>query len=173
MPPPFLLTPGQLPLAALRPLDRDERPIALDPTCWGRVEAAAAAVQAVLREGRTVYGVNTGFGSLARERIPAGAGGELQRRLVLSHAAGTGPLLPDRVVRLCLILKVNSLALGYSGVRRQVIEALLALLNAGAYPCVPAKGSVGASGDLAPLAHLSAALIGVGQGRLAGRVVPA
>ncbi|MEX0815262.1 MAG: histidine ammonia-lyase [Dongiaceae bacterium] len=173
MPPPFLLTPGRLTLADLRDIDRDPRPIALDPGCWGRVDAAAAAVQAVLREGRTVYGVNTGFGSLARERIPADAVGELQRRLVLSHSAGTGPLLPDRVVRLCLILKVNSLARGYSGVRRRVIEALLALVNAGAYPCVPSKGSVGASGDLAPLAHLSAALIGVGAVRLAGRVVPA
>jgi histidine ammonia-lyase len=94
MPPPFLLTPGRLTLADLRDIDRDPLPIALDPGCWGRVDAAAAAVQAVLREGRTVYGINTGFGSLARERISTDAVGELQRRLVLSHAAGTGRCCP-------------------------------------------------------------------------------
>src|SRR5690606_15741486 len=114
----------------------------------------------------TVYGVNTGFGSLAQTRIDDHDLEELQRRLVLSHAAGTGPLLDDGTVRLILLLKVNSLARGHSGVRREVIEALLALLNGGALPCIPAKGSVSASGDLAPLAHLSMALLGLGRVRI-------
>ena len=171
---PFLLRPGLLSLVELRALDAAPgRRVALDEAAWPAAEASAATVQAVLSEGRVAYGVNTGFGSLAKTRISNEQVAELQRRLVLSHMAGTGPLLDDRVVRLVLILKVNSLARGFSGIRRPVIEALLALLNAGAYPCIPAKGSVGASGDLAPLAHLTAALIGVGEIRLGGRIVPA
>jgi histidine ammonia-lyase len=170
---PFRLKPGALTLADLRQLDEAVRPVALDAAAWPAVEASAATVQAVLSEGRVAYGVNTGFGSLAKTRISNAQVAELQRRLVLSHMAGTGPLLDDRIVRLILILKAGSLARGYSGVRRKVIEALVALVNAEAYPCIPAKGSVGASGDLAPLAHLTAALIGVGDMRVGGRVVPA
>jgi len=169
----FRLRPGALTLADLRRLDEAPLPVLLDETAWPAVEAAAATVQAVLSEGRVAYGVNTGFGSLAKTRISSEQVTELQRRLVLSHMAGTGRLLDDRIVRLILVLKVNSLARGYSGVRRSVIEALLKLLNAGAYPCIPEKGSVGASGDLAPLAHLSAALIGVGEMRVGGRILPA
>lgn len=167
----FGLRPGALTLADLRRLDEAALPVALDDAAWSAVEASAATVRAVLSEGRVAYGINTGFGSLAKTRISNEQVAELQRRLVLSHMAGTGPLLDDRIVRLILILKVNSLARGFSGIRRSVIEALLALLNAGAYPCIPSKGSVGASGDLAPLAHLSAALIGVGEMRVGGRVV--
>ncbi len=170
---PFVLTPGRLTLADVAGLAEGGRRIALDPACWPAVEASAGAVQAVLREGRVVYGVNTGFGSLAGTRISGEEVVELQRRLVLSHMAGVGPLLPDRVVRLVLILKINSLARGFSGVRRRVIEALLALANRGVYPCIPAKGSVGASGDLAPLAHLAGVLLGAGEARVAGRVLPA
>jgi histidine ammonia-lyase len=167
------LVPGGLDLAGLRRLADADCTVRLDPACWPAVDAAAAVVQAVLDEGRVAYGVNTGFGSLARSRISTEAVAELQRRLVLSHAAGVGPLLPDRTVRLILLLKINSLARGHSGVRRPVIELLLALLNAGAYPAIPAKGSVGASGDLAPLAHLSCALIGEGEISLAGERRPA
>ncbi|WP_119461044.1 histidine ammonia-lyase [Rhodospirillaceae bacterium SYSU D60014] len=169
----FLITPGSLTLTVLRALAEEDRPIAVDPACWPAVEDSSDTVQMVLKEGRTAYGVNTGFGSLARTRISDNEVAELQRRLVLSHSAGTGPLLPDRLVRMILILKINSLARGYSGIRREVIEALVALVNAGAYPLIPSKGSVGASGDLAPLAHLSAALIGVGEMRVGGRVLPA
>ena len=169
----FRISPGTLTLAELRALVETDRPVALDPACWPAVEAAADTVQMVLREGRTVYGINTGFGSLARTRISDDDVAELQRRLVLSHSAGTGPLLPDHLVRLILILKINSLARGFSGIRREVIEALVSLVNAGAYPLIPAKGSVGASGDLAPLAHLSAALLGIGEMRVEGRTVPA
>jgi len=170
---PFLLRPGKLRLADLRALYETEQPIRLDRTCWAKVEASARTVQAVIREDRAVYGVNTGFGSLARTRIADDQLAELQRRLVLSHMAGTGPLLDDRLVRLVLIMKINGLALGFSGVRRVVIEALVKLVNAGVHPCIPAKGSVGASGDLAPLAHLTAVLLGVGEVRRRGRVMPA
>ncbi len=172
MPAAFTLRPGHLTLAALKALAPDAQ-IRLDPGAHAAIDRAAETVRAVLREHRTVYGVNTGFGSLAKTRIQDAELAELQRRLVLSHAAGTGPLLGDEIVRRILILKANGLALGHSGVRREVVEALLALVNAGAYPCIPAQGSVGASGDLAPLAHLSAALIGVGEIRLSGTMMPA
>ena len=171
--PTVTLVPGRLDLGGLRRLAETDCTVVLDPACWPAIDAAAAVVQAVLDEGRVAYGVNTGFGSLARTRISTEAVSELQRRLVLSHSVGVGPLLPDSVVRLILLLKINSLARGHSGVRRPVVELLLALLNRGAYPTVPAKGSVGASGDLAPLAHLSCALIGEGEIRLAGERRPA
>lgn len=139
----------------------------------GRVAAAARLVARISAGDERVYGVNTGFGSLARTAIPARDVRELQRRIVLSHAAGTGPLLDDRVVRRVLLLKAMSLAQGRSGVRPVVVEALLALYNAGVHPCIPSKGSVGASGDLAPLAHMSCALIGVGKVRHGGRMIGA
>ena len=138
-----------------------------------RVRRSALAIERVLASGKTVYGVNTGFGSLAQTRIPSAQLELLQRNLVLSHAAGTGALLADAVVRLVLVLKIASLAQGYSGVRPATIRSLQRLLETETYPCIPAKGSVGASGDLAPLAHLAAALIGVGQVRMRGRVVRA
>src|SRR5262245_44605322 len=169
----FQLRPGKLTLGDLRELYASERPIRLDRRCWGAVAKSADTVQAVIREKRTVYGVNTGFGSLAHTRIADDQVAELQRRLVLSHAAGTGPLLDERLVRLTMILKINGLALGYSGVRRSVIESLVKLVNAGVHPCVPAKGSVGASGDLAPLAHLTGVLLGVGEVRRRGRTMSA
>ncbi len=136
--------------------------LAVDGAARPAVDAAARAVDCVLASGQTVYGVNTGFGLLARTRIDAARLAELQRALVLSHSAGTGPLLDAAVVRLVVALKAASLARGYSGVRWQVIEALLEMHNAGIVPAIPAQGSVGASGDLAPLAHLSAVLIGEG-----------
>ena len=119
-----------------------------------RFAGSQALVRAKVTQGQRIYGVNTGFGKLADAVIPMEQLAELQHRLILSTAAGYGALLPDETVRLCLILKVNALAQGYSGVRTEVVQALLTLLNNNAYPCVPAKGSVGASGDLAPLAHL-------------------
>ncbi len=170
---PFILKPGRLRAADLAGLGADGRKVALDPAAWSKVEAARRTVEAVIEKGGAVYGVNTGFGALAKTRIPADQVNELQRRLVLSHMAGVGKLLPDRVVRLVMIAKANTLARGHSGVRRIVIETLLALVNAGIIPCIPAKGSVGASGDLAPLAHLTGALIGEGDVRVAGLVMPA
>ena len=138
-----------------------------------RFAGSQALIRAKVKEGQRIYGVNTGFGKLADAVIPMEQLAELQHRLILSTAAGFGALLPDETVRLCLILKVNALAQGYSGVRTEVVQALLTLLNNNAYPCVPAKGSVGASGDLAPLAHLVAPIIGYGEVRMGGQIMPA
>ncbi len=160
---PFILRPGELTLGDLRRLDDPGLAVALDEGSRPAIEAAHALVAAAIAEERPIYGVNTGFGSLANTVIPEAQMRELQRRLVLSNAVGSGPLLSDRVVRRILVLKTNALAQAHSGVRPRLIEALLALLNAGLSPAIPGKGSVGASGDLAPLAHLAAALIGVGD----------
>jgi histidine ammonia-lyase len=157
------ITPGKLTLSDLRRLHRGSGSVALDLGCRAAVDASAATVDAIVAAGRTVYGVNTGFGLLARESIPRDQLSLLQRNLVLSHSTGTGPLLDDATVRLILVLKIASLARGHSGVRWRVIQALLRLLEAEIYPSIPAKGSVGASGDLAPLAHLSVALLGIGE----------
>jgi len=166
------LLPGRLTLAGLRQLFAAPHALAVDPAARGAVEASAAVIAQVLGAGRVVYGVNTGFGLLARTRIDPPRLSELQRALVLSHSAGTGALLADDVVRVAVALKLCSLARGHSGVRWAVIEALAALHNAGIVPCIPAQGSVGASGDLAPLAHLASVLIGEGAARYQGRVVP-
>jgi histidine ammonia-lyase len=147
--------------------------IALDPTALPAIEQSAATVAGIVAAGKTVYGINTGFGALAQTAIPTAMLAELQRRLVLSHSVGVGELLSDAIVRLVIALKITGLARGHSGVRPEVIEALLGLLHAGIIPCIPAKGSVGASGDLAPLAHLAATLIGEGQARLGGETLPA
>ncbi|MEQ4541189.1 MAG: histidine ammonia-lyase, partial [Billgrantia sp.] len=122
---------------------------------------------------RTVYGINTGFGLLAQTRIDHDNLEELQRSLVLSHATGVGEPMEDALVRLIMVLKVNSLARGFSGIRREVLDALLALVNAEVYPHIPLKGSVGASGDLAPLAHMSVVLLGEGKARHRGEWIPA
>ena len=170
---PLILDPGRLSLADLRRLWAAPQVLAVNGESKVAVDAAAETVNRVLAAGRTVYGVNTGFGLLARTRIDDARLAELQRALVLSHSAGTGPLLDDAVVRLTIALKAASLARGYSGVRWSVIEALVALANAGVVPCIPSQGSVGASGDLAPLAHLAAVLIGEGEAKIAGRALPA
>jgi histidine ammonia-lyase len=169
----FRLRPGKLTLGELKWLMKKPRAIEVEAAAWPAVEASSDVVTAIVAEGRTAYGVNTGFGSLAKTRIAAGEVAELQRRLVLSHAAGTGALLDDHLVRGIMIAKINGLSRGASGIRRSVIEALVTMLNAGIYPCIPAKGSVGASGDLAPLAHLSCALIGLGDVHMGGRIMPA
>ncbi len=170
---PFVISPGRLTLAELYDLWRADRAFSLDPAARPAIDRSAAAVAAVVRDNRRVYGITTGFGSLARTAISADQVSELQRRLVLSHCAGVGAPFDDDLVRLVLILKINALGRGYSGIRAEVIERLLTLLNAGAYPVIPCQGSVGASGDLAPLAHLSATLMGVGELRQAGRARPA
>ena len=171
--PDFVLRPGTLSLADLRQLASSGHTIVLSADATPRIEASARTVAEVVARGAPVYGINTGFGLLARQRIAAEDVNELQRRLVRSHAVGTGDPLPDAVVRLVLALKVNALARGHSGVRRTVIEALIGLYNAGMLPVVPAKGSVGASGDLAPLAHLSLPLIGEGSFRVRDQAIDA
>jgi len=169
----FMLAPGSLSLSDLRYLHQQQPDLALADEAYDAIHKSAATVADVLAQGRVVYGINTGFGLLASTRIPKEKLEDLQRRIVLSHAAGTGALMPDAVVRLMLTLKINSLARGFSGIRAEVIDALLALLNHGVYPCVPGKGSVGASGDLAPLAHLVLPLLGEGEVRVQGQRMPA
>src|SRR6266540_3458124 len=167
------LSPGRLTLDQLRSAWTHPVAVTLERGARARIDAAADAVAGVIAEGRIVYGVNTGFGLLARTHIDPARLAELQRALVLSHSAGTGPPLADAVVRLTLLLKIASLARGYSGVRYEVVDALLKLLNTDVIPVVPSQGSVGASGDLAPLAHLAGVLIGEGQARVEGRTMPA
>jgi len=145
----------------------------LDPPARGAVERGRQAIEEILRTGRTVYGVNTGFGLLAQSRIPEEQLSQLQRNLLLSHSAGTGNLLEDNTVRLILALKLLSLARGNSGVRLQLVDALLNLLTSEALPCIPGQGSVGASGDLAPLSHLSSVLLGEGRIRIQGEEMSA
>jgi histidine ammonia-lyase len=138
-----------------------------------RVRASRAVVEAAVREERVVYGVTTGFGELKDRRISAEDVRQLQVNLLRSHAAGVGPPVPRDVVRAMLLLRAASLAQGHSGVRAEVIEALLALLERDVTPVVPSQGSVGASGDLAPLAHLAAVLTGEGEAELGNRRMPA
>ncbi|MGY8526000.1 histidine ammonia-lyase [Paracidovorax citrulli] len=171
--PVLTLHPGRVTLAELRRIHRGEVRLKIADSAWDGVRAAQATVQQIVDTDAVVYGINTGFGKLAQSRIPHDKLAELQRNLVLSHSVGTGPDLDPDTVRLILAIKAVSLARGHSGVRPELIEALLALANHGVTPCIPAKGSVGASGDLAPLAHLSCTLIGVGDVMLDGRRLPA
>ena len=145
----------------------------LDDPSMQRVVNSAAAVERIVAGGETVYGVNTGFGILASTRIPAERLADLQTNLILSHSAGLGDPLPRHVTRLMIVLKLLGLGRGHSGVRPVVIEALQRLLDTNAMPLIPAQGSVGASGDLAPLAHLISALMGYGRIDLAGEIVGA
>jgi histidine ammonia-lyase len=137
-------------------------PVALDPAARTRIALSRASIEKILAEGQTVYGVNTGFGKLSDVRIPAERLADLQVNLVRSHAGGVGEPLSEAESRAMLLLRANVLAKGFSGVRPELVELLIALLNAGVHPVIPEKGSVGASGDLAPLAHL--ALVAIGEG---------
>ena len=145
----------------------------LDEASHRRITAAAASVDRIVAGGATVYGVNTGFGLLAQTRIPDDRLAELQRNLILSHSAGLGAPLPRQVVRLMIVLKLLGLGRGHSGVRPIVIDGLQALLDHDAMPVIPSQGSVGASGDLAPLAHMTAVLMGFGSVDVAGTVMSA
>ena len=167
------LEPGGLTLAGLAAFAKSREKLTLDRATRERLQAGADAVRRMVAEGKAVYGINTGFGKLANTHIADDQLELLQRNLVLSHSVGVGALLQDDVVRLVMLLKVASLARGYSGVRPEVVDALVALLDAEVYPCIPSKGSVGASGDLAPLAHLSAVLLGLGQARHQGKTIAA
>lgn len=162
------LTLDELGAVALR-----GEPCALAAAARQRVQAGREAIERAVGRGEAIYGVNTGFGDLARVRIPAERLALLQERLLVSHAAGMGEPLGDDAVRAMLLLRANTLARGHSGVRVALVEALLGLLDAGVLPVVPSRGSVGASGDLAPLAHLALPLLGRGRVRLAGVEMPA
>jgi len=166
------LTPGSVTLDTLRNLWTGA-PAPLADTALTAIDTAAASVERIVAGGKTVYGINTGFGLLAQTRIPADKLADLQRNLILSHSCGLGDALPRNTVRMMILLKLIGLGRGYSGVRREVVDALQSLLDADALPVIPSQGSVGASGDLAPLAHLVAALMGEGRIDLAGTVMPA
>ena len=166
------LNPEAIDLATLRQLWQGAE-ATLDDASMRRVANSAAAVERIVAGGETVYGVNTGFGLLANTRIPNERLAELQTKLILSHSAGLGDPFPRHVTRLMIVLKLLGLGRGYSGVRQVVIDALQRLLDADAMPVIPSQGSVGASGDLAPLAHLISALMGYGRIDVAGELIPA
>ncbi len=166
------LQAGAVSLASWRRVYFGAGPL-LDAACRPRVEAAARAIDRVVAAGAPVYGVNTGFGKLASVRIDTADLTTLQRNIVLSHCAGVGEPLPMPVTRLMMALKLASLAQGASGVRWETLQQLADCLDRGLVPVVPGQGSVGASGDLAPLAHMSAALLGVGEFTVSGQRVPA
>src|SRR5690606_18091918 len=159
---------SRLSLSDLLRVARGEQGARLSAEARERVAVNRAYVERLVADGDTVYGVTTGFGRFATTRIEAADVTRLQRNLLRSHAVGVGPLLPAPIVRAMLLLRAQSLAHGASGVRPALIEGLLDLLNRGVVPQVPAKGSVGASGDLAPLAHMSLPLIGEGQAEVGG-----
>jgi histidine ammonia-lyase len=164
---------GTLSLADLRRIYAGATALQLSAHDRQQISQASSLVERIVAAGDAAYGINTGFGLLAQTRIPTEQLELLQRNLLLSHAAGVGEALPDAVVRLILALKVNALARGFSGVSMALVDALLALLAHEVYPVIPAQGSVGASGDLAPLAHLSIVLLGLGEVRIGGKVLPA
>ena len=166
------LIPGTVTLDMLRDLWTGT-PARLSDTALTAIDAAAASVERIVAGGKTVYGINTGFGLLAQTRIPADKLADLQRNLILSHSCGLGDALPRGTVRMMILLKLIGLGRGHSGVRHEVIDALQHLLDADAMPVIPSQGSVGASGDLAPLAHMVAALMGEGRIDLAGEILPA
>ncbi len=168
------LHPGQLTLGDLRRAwQQPAEHVRLAAEAHASIAASAAAVHAIAQQGGAAYGINTGFGKLARTRIPDEQLETLQRNLVLSHAVGTGEPMNEATVRLAMLMKAASLARGHSGVRPVVVDTLLALLNAGISPQIPVKGSVGASGDLAPLSHMTLALMGEGDVQVEGQRVPA
>ena len=162
-PPRLVLTPGQVDLLSLREIHAGGVLLSLDPAVHSGMAQSLEAVQHIVDNDQVVYGINTGFGKLASTKIPGHQLALLQRNLVLSHSVGTGEPLAAPVVRLVLATKAISLARGHSGVRPALVDALIALFNAGMLPRIPAKGSVGASGDLAPLAHMACVLIGEGE----------
>jgi histidine ammonia-lyase len=166
------LTPGRATLAQWRAV-ADGANVRLDPAAMPAIEAGARAVDAIIARGEPVYGINTGFGKLASVHIASEDLAALQRNIVLSHAAGVGEPMRPANVRLMLALKLASLGRGASGVRVRIVEMLEALLARDVVPVIPSQGSVGASGDLAPLAHLAAAMLGIGEAQHAGERMPA
>lgn len=159
------VSPGKLTLAQMKKMYERPVTVELSPDAEERINQSVACVKECVSAHKIVYGINTGFGILANKRISDNELELLQRSLVLSHSAGVGEAVEDDLVRLIMLLKVNGLARGYSGVRLEVVQALIKLINAEVYPVIPRKGSVGASGDLAPLAHMSLVLLGEGSAR--------
>lgn len=167
------LEPGALTLADLRHFWRSAQAVQIHEKAWPAIEKSHAAIAAIVAQGDAAYGINTGFGKLAKTRIPDSELAMLQHNLIVSHAVGTGALMNASCVRLVMLMKACSLARGYSGVRPVVIQTLLAMLNADILPHIPLKGSVGASGDLAPLSHLTLGLLGMGKVHFSGQEMSA
>jgi histidine ammonia-lyase len=170
---PLKLGARALRLSELRRVYEHPTTVEIEPAALGAVRDAHDATTRIASGERPAYGINTGFGLLAQTRIPSAQRALLQRNIILSHSCGVGPLLDDEIVRLTLVLKLASLLQGFSGVSEELVRFLERLINAGLCPCVPAQGSVGASGDLAPLAHLSLAVLGLGEIRRHGELLPA
>jgi len=167
----MIVVPGNVPLSQLAEIYWDEVSIMLDRGCRADVESAAERISEAVAGDLPVYGVNTGFGKLASMKIEPGDTAKLQRNLILSHCCGVGDLIPDRMVRLMMSLKLLSFGRGASGVRWQAVELLEQMLEKDVMPIIPGQGSVGASGDLAPLAHMTAVIIGEGQARFDGKIM--
>ncbi len=167
-----VLKPGQVSLAQLERIYREEAPAALDPSAFANIEAAAAQIAEAVNGEKAVYGVNTGFGKLASIKIAPADTATLQRNLILSHCSGVGEATPRRITRLMMALKLMSVGRGASGVRVEIVRLIEAMLAKGVTPVVPAQGSVGASGDLAPLAHMTAVMIGEGEAEFEGAILP-
>lgn len=170
--PAWEIEPGKVTLAELRALYFKHSQVELGDDAWESIDAGQQAVLDIVAKGEPAYGINTGFGLLAQTRIDDEQLAELQHNLVLSHAAGVGDHLDEQVVRLIICLKIISLSHGNSGVSRGVVQLLIDILNWGITPCIPTKGSVGASGDLAPLAHLTLTMIGEGKAYYQGARIP-
>jgi histidine ammonia-lyase len=168
-----VLTGADLTVSDVEAVARHGAKVALDVHARERMAEARAVIELLVERGEVVYGVTTGFGDLATTFIPPGDAARLQANLITSHAAGVGPAFPREVVRAMLLLRANTLALGHSGCRPLLVDRIGRFLELGIHPVVPEQGSVGASGDLAPLAHLALPLIGRGEVELDGRVVPA
>ena len=164
------ITGNTLTLDDVREVVYESRPVQLDPAARQAVDVARAVIEDVVANDRLAYAVTTGVGKLSDVRIPPAENRTLQLNLMRSHAVGVGEPLSEAVSRAMMLLRANSLSKGCSGVRGLVIDTLCEMLNRGVHPVIPSQGSVGASGDLAPLAHLSAVLLGLGQVRVAGAV---
>jgi len=169
----FTINPGEMSLPDLRKIYRQSVQIKLDEAAFAVLERSRKVVEDIISQGRTAYGINTGFGLLASTSISDDKLEDLQTNLVLSHSTGVGKYLSDDVVRLIYTLKISSLSQGYSGIRPSTVRAFIDFVNAGLIACIPEKGSVGASGDLAPLAHMTLPLMGQGFVRVKGRKTPA
>jgi len=169
----FEIQPGQFTLSDLRSIWIKAQPLKLAESAYAAINASSATIDKIVAKGDAAYGINTGFGKLAKTRIPDDQLELLQRNLILSHSVGSGEFISDEIVRLILAMKIASLARGVSGIRASVIDSMIAMYNAGIMPTIPVKGSVGASGDLAPLSHMTLAMLGEGDARVNGKLVPA
>ena len=170
---PIVLTGADLTIAVVEAVARHGAAAVLDPAARGRMQESRDLIERLVAAGEVVYGVTTGFGALASRSVAPADAERLQENLLMSHAAGVGAPLDTEIVRAMLLLRANTLALGHSGCRPEIVDRLLAFLALGIHPVVPAQGSVGASGDLAPLAHLALPLIGRGRVEINGGVMPA